>query len=75
MLELCPDRVEAVTVAVPTRLHREVAGFFLERGVHVLVEKPITRAVSEGRELVDLAAANDRILQVGHVERFNPGSA
>jgi predicted dehydrogenase len=68
-----PDRVEAVTVAVPTRLHREVAGFFLERGVHVLVEKPITRVVSEGRELVDLAAANDRILQVGHVERFNPG--
>ncbi len=67
------DKVQAVTVAVPTRQHREVAGYFLAQGVDVLVEKPITPSVSEGRELVDLAEAHDRILQVGHVERFNSG--
>ncbi|MEM7205657.1 MAG: Gfo/Idh/MocA family oxidoreductase [Planctomycetota bacterium] len=65
------DRVEAVCVAVPTSAHREVAGFFLERGVDVLVEKPITADLAEGRELVALAEAGERILQVGHVERFN----
>ncbi|MGE3175536.1 MAG: Gfo/Idh/MocA family oxidoreductase [Planctomycetota bacterium] len=65
-------RVDAVTVVVPTRLHREVAGFFLENGVDVLVEKPIARTVAEGQELVDLARQGGRVLQVGHVERFNP---
>jgi predicted dehydrogenase len=64
-------KVDAVTVVVPTRLHREVAGFFLERQVDVLVEKPIAGTVAEGREIVALAAAHGRILQVGHVERFN----
>lgn len=63
--------VDAVVVAVPTRLHREVAGFFLERGVHVLVEKPIAPTEAEGRELVALARAAGVVLQVGHVERFN----
>ncbi len=66
------DRVDAVTVVVPTRLHREVAGWFLEHGIDVLVEKPIARSSAEGQELVDLAARHGRILQVGHVERFNP---
>jgi predicted dehydrogenase len=65
-------RVDAATVVVPTRLHREVAGFFLEHGADVLVEKPIARDVREGRELVDLARRHGRVLQVGHVERFNP---
>jgi predicted dehydrogenase len=65
-------RIEAVTVVVPTRLHREVAGFFLEHGADVLVEKPIARTVAEGQQLVELARARDRVLQVGHVERFNP---
>jgi predicted dehydrogenase len=64
-------RVDAVTVVVPTKLHRDVAGHFLERGVDVLVEKPIARTVAEGRELVEIARRNGRILQVGHVERFN----
>jgi predicted dehydrogenase len=64
--------VDAVTVVVPTRLHREVAGFFLEHGVDVLVEKPIARTVVEGQQLVDLARRHGRVLQVGHVERFNP---
>ena len=66
------DKVDAVSVVVPTKLHREVGCYFLERGVDVLVEKPIARSVEDGQALVDAAAANDRVLAVGHVERFNP---
>jgi predicted dehydrogenase len=65
-------RVQCVSVAVPTRLHHEVASDFLKSGVDVLVEKPIASDIHQGRELVDLAQAQDRILQVGHLERFNP---
>lgn len=63
--------VEAVCVAAPTRAHREIAGFFLERDVDVFVEKPIAADSAEGQELVELAKSGGRILQVGHVERFN----
>ena len=66
------DKVDAVSVVVPTKMHREVGCYFLERGVDVLVEKPIARSVADGQALVDAAAANDRVLAVGHVERFNP---
>jgi len=65
-------KVDAVSVVVPTRLHREVASVFLENGIDVLVEKPIARTVADGQALVDLASRHGRILQVGHVERFNP---
>lgn len=65
------DIVDAVCVVVPTHLHREIAGFFLEQGIDVLVEKPITPKEAEGRELVHLARERKLILQVGHVERFN----
>ncbi|MBX3464850.1 MAG: Gfo/Idh/MocA family oxidoreductase [Planctomycetes bacterium] len=65
-------KVDAVSVVVPTKLHREVASVFLEHGVDVLVEKPIARTAAEGQALVDLAERHGRILQVGHVERFNP---
>lgn len=65
-------KVDAVSVVVPTKLHREVASVFLENGVDVLVEKPIARTVADGQALVDLAEKHGRILQVGHVERFNP---
>jgi len=64
--------IDAVCVAAPTVLHREIAGFFLENGVDVLVEKPIASSVVEAEQLVGLAQAHDRVLQVGHVERFNP---
>ena len=64
--------VDAVSVVVPTVLHREVAGFFLEQGVHVLVEKPIASTVAEAEELVELADRHGCVLQVGHIERFNP---
>jgi len=66
-------RVDAVSIATPTPLHFEIASAFLEKGAHVLVEKPITVTVDEARRLIDLAARHERILQVGHLERFNPG--
>lgn len=65
-------KVDAVSVVVPTKLHREVATVFLENGVDVLVEKPIARTSADGQVLVDLATRHGRVLQVGHVERFNP---
>jgi predicted dehydrogenase len=65
-------RVDAVTVAVPTEGHLDVALAFIERGVHVLVEKPIARTVAEADRLVDAAAARGVRLAVGHTERFNP---
>ena len=68
-------RVDAVSVAVPTVLHREVAGAFLERGIHAMVEKPIAPTATEAAELVALAAASGATLQVGHIERFNPALA
>jgi predicted dehydrogenase len=64
--------VDAVSVATPTETHYKVARVFLERGKHVLVEKPITDSLREAEELVTLARKNKCVLQVGHVERFNP---
>jgi predicted dehydrogenase len=66
------DRVDAISIAVPTPLHHAVACAALDRGVHVLVEKPIATTVAEAREMVDLAARRGCVLQVGHLERFNP---
>jgi predicted dehydrogenase len=65
-------RVEAVTVAVPTAAHLEVAGAFLERGIHVLVEKPMAPSLKEADAMLQLAGASGAVLAVGHVERFNP---
>ena len=65
-------RVECVSIAVPTQLHHAIARDFLAQGIDVLVEKPLTATGAEGRELVELAARAGRILQVGHLERFNP---
>jgi predicted dehydrogenase len=64
--------VDAVCIAVPTPLHHAVAKDFLLHGAHVLVEKPVTTTVAEARELVTLADARGLVLQVGHLERFNP---
>jgi predicted dehydrogenase len=63
--------VQAAVIAVPTNLHHEVARACLEQGVHVLIEKPITSTLDEANALVDLAARNNLVLQVGHVERYN----
>ncbi|HET7757350.1 MAG TPA: Gfo/Idh/MocA family oxidoreductase [Steroidobacteraceae bacterium] len=63
--------VDAVSVVTPTPAHFAIARDFLERGAHVLVEKPITESGSQARELIELAARGRRVLQVGHLERFN----
>lgn len=65
-------RVDAVSVVVPTRYHHQVARDFLANNVHVLVEKPITTSIEQADELIGLADANRLVLQVGHLERFNP---
>src|SRR5881397_2124800 len=65
-------RVRCVSIVVPTRLHYQVARDFLTAGIDVLVEKPMTATLEEGRELVSLAGEKDLVLQVGHLERFNP---
>ena len=65
-------RIDAASIVVPTSLHLPVAREFLQRGIPVLVEKPLTASVAEARQLVDLSHQNDAVLQVGHVERFNP---
>lgn len=67
--------VDAAVVAVPTSLHAEVGCELLESGIDVLVEKPIASHLASARRLVNTAAENDRILQVGHLERFNPAVA
>lgn len=65
------DKVEAVTIAVPTHMHYEVTKDFIEAGIHVLLEKPMTEDLSQAKELVDLSVSKGVILKVGHVERFN----
>ena len=65
-------QVDCVSIAVPTQLHYTVARDFLTRGIDVLVEKPLAASATEGRELVEIAERSRRILQVGHLERFNP---
>jgi len=65
-------KVDCVSLAVPTTAHHAIAAQLLRDRVDVLVEKPITSSAQQGRELVELASANDCILQVGHLERFNP---
>src|SRR5450631_1611420 len=64
-------RVDAVSVVTPTPQHFAVARAFLEAGAHVLVEKPMTATIEEGAALIDTARRARRILQVGHLERFN----
>jgi predicted dehydrogenase len=63
-------QVDAVSIAAPTQSHFEIAKACLEKGIHTLVEKPIARTVAETEELVRLS--NGKVLQVGHIERFNP---
>ena len=67
--------VDAAVVAVPTSLHAEVGCELLESGIDLLVEKPIAADLASARRLVDTAGEHDRILQIGHLERFNPAVA
>jgi UDP-N-acetylglucosamine 3-dehydrogenase len=63
---------DLVSVAVPTSLHFEVGCALIERGIHVLMEKPITSTLDQAEKLVELAAKKGVVLAVGHIERFNP---
>ena len=68
-------QVDAVTIAVPTERHRDIALPFLSDGVPVLVEKPMARTLAEADELIEASAKTGAILAVGHTERFNPAVA
>jgi len=66
------EKVDAVTIAVPTKFHLEVAEQCIKHKVACLIEKPLARNVAEGKAIVELARANHVTVQVGHIERFNP---
>lgn len=65
-------KVDAVSLAVPTEAHCEIACALLEAGVHVLVEKPISRTLEEADQMIAAAESGGAVLQIGHLERFNP---
>lgn len=65
-------KVDAVSIVTPTQTHYEIGKFCLENGIHVLMEKPITETPEEAQTLIDIAAHNNLVLQVGYLERFNP---
>lgn len=66
------DQVDAVSVVVPTPLHFPIGRDFLEHGVHVLIEKPMAQTLEEAELLIEAASAHGALIQVGHLERFNP---
>ncbi len=66
------SQIDAAVIATPTHTHFDVASDLIKRGIHVLIEKPLTDSVTTARRLVDLAARHRSVVQVGHVERFNP---
>ncbi|NOZ21585.1 MAG: Gfo/Idh/MocA family oxidoreductase [Planctomycetes bacterium] len=66
------DVIDMASVAVPTAHHHRIAKDLLQRGVHVLIEKPMTKSVEEAEELVAIAKKHSAMIMVGHVERFNP---
>lgn len=72
--ELFP-KIDAVSIAVPTRFHHQVARDFLKHDIHALVEKPFTTTLQEADALIKIARRNNLILQVGHIERFNSAFA
>ncbi len=65
------DKIQAVSVAVPTLIHYQVARDFIDHGIDVLLEKPMTTSLREAEALVETAESQKRILQIGHLERFN----
>lgn len=66
------NKVDAVSIAVPTSLHKKVAVDFLRKGIHCLVEKPIASTTEEAKEMIKEAEKNGAKLMIGHIERFNP---
>ena len=72
-IEEALEHVDAVTIASPTSTHYQIAARCIEAGKHCFIEKPITTTYTEACDLIDLSAKRDTVIQVGHVERFNPG--
>jgi predicted dehydrogenase len=70
--DLLNDKLDAAIIAAPTSLHEQIGCAFLESGADVLIEKPIAETLAGAQRLIDAAQRNGRILQVGHIERFNP---
>ena len=66
------DNVEALSIVTPTLTHRSVAEKCIKKGKHVFIEKPITSSVDDAEYLIELAKKHSTIIQVGHIERFNP---
>ncbi|MDP2669414.1 MAG: Gfo/Idh/MocA family oxidoreductase [bacterium] len=69
---LVKEKIDAVSIAVPTFLHHEVAFNVLDKGINVLLEKPIATSLSEGEDIIKKAKEKSVLLMVGHIERFNP---
>lgn len=67
------EQLDAVSIVVPTTLHLEIAAPFLRKGIHMLLEKPISSTIAEGRQIIELARASGATLQIGHLERYNAG--
>ena len=72
-LEEFASLVDVASVATPTEFHHEVGTYLLNQGKHLLIEKPIATNTAQALDLAATAMANNRILQIGHIERFNPG--
>ena len=70
--ELAKEGLDAVSIAVPTSLHKQVALEFIKNGASVLVEKPIAESIESAKEIIKAAKEENVVLMVGHVERFNP---
>ena len=66
------SEVDAISIATPTKVHFEVAKLAIERGVHILIEKPVTENLEQALAIVEMVEHKDIIVQVGHIERFNP---
>jgi UDP-N-acetylglucosamine 3-dehydrogenase len=69
---LLKTKLDAAIICVPTFLHHPIALKFIEKGIHILIEKPVASTAAQGRELMELAKEKDVRIAVGHVERFNP---
>lgn len=66
------EKIDVVSIVVPTKLHFEIADFFINKKIHILIEKPITNTLEEGKKLIESANENNIKLMVGHIERYNP---
>ncbi len=70
---LLKEKIDALSIAVPTNAHEKIALYVLKRGIHVLVEKPIASTETGAKKMITLAKRSNSLLAVGHIERFNPG--